>query len=581
MRLVTTFLFSLFVSAPLSSGFAQGTADLILRGGKVVTVDDANPEGQAIAMAGEKILAVGSDEEISRLATPQTQIIDLNGRLVIPGFIEGHGHFIRTGQSKMMLDLSKADSWDDVAEQVREAVAKTPSGEWIVGRGWHQEKWSVKPEILIEGYPTHEKISEVSPDNPVLLTHASGHMCFANDVAMQQAGVTKYTEAPSGGEILHDLKGEPIGIFRETAQGLINKPFATTVANQSPETRQRLAERAVQLAVDECLENGITSFQDAGSSFQEIAGLKTLAEQGKIGVRLWIMVRDHLGLMDDNLPRAKVTRYANNFFTVGGIKLSLDGALGAHGAWLLMPYEDLSNSVGLNTAPMETARALADLAIKHGYQYCVHAIGDRANREVLDIFEEAFNKNPSLQPRRWRIEHAQHLHPDDIPRFGELGVVAAMQGIHCTSDAIFVLQRLGMRRSEEGAYVWQKLLKSGAVIANGTDVPVEDIDPLASFYATVTRKLKNGREFFPDQKMTRAQALKSYTLDCAYAAFEEDMKGSLTPGKLADVVVLSKDILTCPDEQIREAKVDYTIIGGDIAFDRIASEKSAPISEDE
>lgn len=574
MRLVTPFLFLTIVCLPLASTFAQETADLILQGGKVVTVDDAIPEGQAIAIAGEQILAVGSDSEIAALATPKTKIIDLDGRLVIPGFIEGHGHFIRTGQSKMMLDLSQADSWDDVAEQVREAAAKTPAGEWIVGRGWHQEKWSVKPEVLIEGYPTHEKISEVSPNNPVLLTHASGHMCFANDVAMQQAGVTKYTEDPSGGEILHDLKGEPIGIFRETAQGLINRSFAATIANQSPETRQQLSERAVQLAVKECLENGITSFQDAGSSFQEIAGLRAMAEQGKIGVRLWIMVRDHLGLMDENLPRAKVTRYANNFFTVGGIKLSLDGALGAHGAWLLMPYEDLSNSVGLNTAPMETARELADLAVKHGYQYCVHAIGDRANREVLNIFEEAFNKNPSLQPRRWRIEHAQHLHPDDIPRFGELGVIAAMQGIHCTSDAVFVLQRLGIRRSEEGAYVWQKLLESGAVIANGTDVPVEDIDPLASFYATVTRKLKNGNEFFPDQKMTRAQALRSYTLDCAYAAFEEDIKGSLTPGKLADVVVLSKDILTCPDEQIREAKIDYTIIGGDIVYDRSASERN-------
>jgi len=580
MRLVTHFLLSISICLPFANVVAQETADLILRGGKVVTVDAAIPDGQAIAIAGEKILAVGSNNEIAALATPQTKTIELNGRLVIPGFIEGHGHFIRTGQSKMMLDLSQANSWDDVAEQVREAVTQTPPGEWIVGRGWHQEKWSVKPEILIEGYPTHEKISAVSPDNPVLLTHASGHMCFANDVAMQQAGITKYTEAPSGGEILHDLKGEPIGIFRETAQSLINRSFANTIANQSPETRQQLAERAVQLAVKECFENGITSFQDAGSSFQEIASLKAMAEQGKIGVRLWIMVRDHLELMEDNLPRAKVTRYANNFFTVGGIKLSLDGALGAHGAWLLMPYEDLSSSVGLNTAPMETAKALADLAIKHGYQYCVHAIGDRANREVLNIFEEAFHKNPSLQPRRWRIEHAQHLHPDDIPRFGELGVIAAMQGIHCTSDAVFVLQRLGMRRSEEGAYVWQKLLKSGAVIANGTDVPVENIDPLASFYATTTRKLKNGNAFFPEQKMTREEALRSYTLDCAYAAFEEDVKGSLTPGKLADLVVLSKDILTCPDEQIREAKIDYTIIGGQMVFDRIASEQAPQGTKD-
>ena len=231
--------------------------------------------------------------------------------------------------------------------------------------------------------------------------------------------------------------------------------------------------------------------------------LRGLSEQGKIGVRLWIMVRDHVTLMEKNLPKAKVTRHANNFFTVGGIKLSLDGALGAHGAWMLMPYEDLPTSEGLNTAPIGLAKALADLAIKHHYQYCVHAIGDRANRETLDIFEEAFTKNPSVMPRRWRIEHAQHIDPADIPRFGELGVVASMQGIHCTSDAVFVLARLGARRAEEGAYVWQKLMQSGAVVTNGSDAPVEKIDPIASFYATTTRKLKDGAEFFPAQKMSR------------------------------------------------------------------------------
>ena len=330
----------------------------------------------------------------------------------------------------------------------------------------------------------------------------------------------------------------------------------------------RLSHRAVELAAQECLENGITSFQDAGTSFADIAMLKDLADKGKIGVRLWLMVRDHLALMEDNLPKAKVTRYADNFFTVGGIKLSLDGALGAHGAWLLMPYEDLPTSVGLNTAPIETAKTLAELAVQHGYQYCIHAIGDRANREVLDIFQAAFEQNPSVMPRRWRIEHAQHIHPDDIPRFGELGVVASMQGIHCTSDAIFVLQRLGVRRAEEGAYVWQKLMQSGAVVTNGTDAPVEDIDPIASFYATVTRKLKDGTEFFPEQKMSRPEALKSYTLSCAYSVFEEDIKGSLTPGKLADVVVLSKDIMSCPEDEIRDALVDYTIVAGKVAYDR-------------
>ena len=569
MRCPTLLLSTIFLSCLVAHSQAQTYADLVLRGGKIVTVDQANPQGQAIAVAGDKILAVGSDQEISKFINAQTNILELEGRLAIPGFIEGHGHFIGTGQSKMMLDLSTAESWDDVAKQVQTAAAVAPPGEWIIGRGWHQEKWNVKPERLYDGYPTHDKISAVSPNNPVFLTHASGHMCFANDLAMREAGISGNTQAPEGGEILKDENGTPIGLFRETAQGLLSGAIASSTAKQSDKDRKRLAERAVELAVKECLENGVTSFQDAGTSFANIAMLKEMAAEGEINVRLWLMVRDHLALMEDNLARAKISRHANNFFTVGGIKLSLDGALGPHGAWLLLPYEDLPSSVGLNTAPLETARALAALAVKHGYQFCVHAIGDRANREVLDIFEDSFENNPSIMPRRWRIEHAQHLHPDDISRFGQLGVIAAMQGIHCTSDAVFVLQRLGLRRSEEGAYDWQKLMQSGAVVINGTDVPVENINPLASFYATVTRKLKDGTEFFPDQKMSRAEALKSYTLDCAYAAFEEDIKGSLEAGKLADITVLSKDIMTCPEDEIQDAKVDYTIVGGEVAYDRM------------
>ena len=571
MRRFIPALFGILVLAS-SNVLAQQTADFVLRGGHVVTVDKSNPEAQSIAVVGDRILAVGSDEEIKKFITDDTRIIDLNGRLAIPGFIEGHAHFTGIGQSKMMLNLAKAESWDDIARQVEDAVAVTPPGEWILGRGWHQEKWTIKPEPAFEGYPSHEKISAVSPNNPVLLTHASGHMCFANEYAMREASVTAETQSPGGGEILHDGDGNPIGIFRETAQGLVGRARSSADSKLNPADRIRIAHRAVELAARECLENGVTSFQDAGSSFSTIAMLKGLSEQEKIGVRLWVMVRDHFSLMDGNLADAKITRHANNFFTVGGIKLSLDGALGSHGAWMLMPYEDLTTSEGLNTVPIEVAKSYAELAVKHGYQYCIHAIGDRANREVLDLYEETFNKNPSIMPRRWRIEHAQHIHPDDIPRFGQLGVVASMQGIHCTSDAIFVLQRLGARRAEEGAYVWQKLLQSGAVVTNGSDAPVEDIDPIASFYATTTRKLKDGSAFFPEQKMSRAETLKSYTLSCAYAAFEEDIKGSLTPGKLADIVVLSKDIMTCPEEQIRDARVDYTIVGGKVAYDRAKAE---------
>jgi predicted amidohydrolase YtcJ len=278
------------------------------------------------------------------------------------------------------------------------------------------------------------------------------------------------------------------------------------------------------------------------------------------------MVRAGVGELSKKLPAYRTIGHAGNHLTVRAIKLSLDGALGSRGAWLLAPYSDLPSSTGLNTVPVEQARETARLALQHGYQFCVHAIGDRANRETLDIFEQSY-RSSSSKDLRWRVEHAQHLSLDDIPRFGRLGVIAAMQGVHCTSDAPFVPARLGDRRAEEGAYVWQKLMQSGAVVTNGTDAPVEDVDPIASYYASVTRRLSGGKTFYPDQKMTRMEALASYTRRAAYSAFEEDLKGTLAPGMLADITVLTKDITTVPDEEIRSARVAYTVVGGRVAYD--------------
>lgn len=536
--------------------------DLILVGGKVVTIDDAKPSAEAIAIDGDKILAVGSNEEIRALAGEDTRVISLDGQLVLPGFIDGHAHLTGLGVSKMQLDLTKAKSWSDIERQVAEAVKHTPKGQWILGRGWHQEKWSSAPQGAVDGYPTHQRLSALSPDHPVLLTHASGHMCFANEAAMRAAGVDGNTPPTEGGEILHGPDGEPCGVFRETATDLI------WAAYEPPESTDSVAytKRAIQLAVNECLSKGITSFQDAGSTFETIKILKAMASQDELGMRLWVMVRDDPKLMANHLAEAKVHRAGNNFLTVGGLKLVLDGALGAHGAWLLQPYQDLPESSGLNTAPLSMAKQYANWAVQHDLQLCVHAIGDRANREILNVIEQTFAGNPSPRPRRWRIEHAQHLDPADIPRFAKLDVIASMQGVHCTSDGVFVLQRLGKVRSAEGAYVWRKLIEAGALICNGTDAPVEDVDPIANFYASVTRRMPNGETFFPDQKLTRMEALRTYTYNCAYAAFEEDIKGSLTPGKLADIVVLSKDILTCPEEEILDAKVVYTLVGGKVAY---------------
>jgi predicted amidohydrolase YtcJ len=354
--------------------------------------------------------------------------------------------------------------------------------------------------------------------------------------------------------------GEATGALRETAQGLVRR------AQDETAQQGRDIDRSIALATEECLKNGITSFQDAGSSLSVVRRFRELAERGQLGVRLWVMIRDDNNRLREALPQARLVGHGNGFLTVRAIKKTLDGALGSHGAWLLEPYADMPASRGLQTVSLASVKETAEIAAANDMQLCIHAIGDRANREVLNLYEATFAAHPSAASRRWRVEHAQHLHPDDIPRFGKLDVIASMQGVHCTSDAVFVPQRLGDARSRDGAYVWQSLLKTGAMIVNGTDAPVENVSALASFYASVTRRLADGRVFYPDQRMTREQALKSYTLDAAYAAFEENEKGSLAPGKLADMAVLSRDILKCADDEILTTRVLHTIVGGKVAY---------------
>lgn len=546
----------------------EKSADLVLRNGKVVTVDDVRPEAQALAVKGGMIVAVGTDEDMKPYITQETKIIDLGGKLAVPGFIDAHGHFTGLGQAKMSLDLTKVTNWDEVVAIVKEAVEKALPGEWITGRGWHQEKWDKIPEPNVDGLPLHHELSNVSPDNPVLLTHASGHSSFANAKAMEIAGITKDTPDPSGGEIVKDEEGYPIGAFRETAQRAVRYELSHYQEQRTSEQIEAERIKVVELAEEECLSKGVTTFQDAGSSFETIDLFRKLAEEGKLNIRLWVMVRDSNERLAEKLADYKIIGAGDNHLTVHAVKRSIDGALGPHGAWLLEPYTSLPSSVGLNTSPVDVVKETARISIENDFQFCVHAIGDRANRETLDIFEEAFASHPAKEDLRWRIEHSQHLHPDDIPRFGRLGVIASMQGIHCTSDGPYVIKRLGEKRAEEGAYAWQKLMKTGAVICNGTDVPVEDVDPIACFYATVSRRLKDGTIFYPDQRMSREEALRSYTLNCAYAGFEEDIKGSITPGKLADITILSKDIMTVPEEEILTAEVLYTIVGGEVVYQK-------------
>jgi predicted amidohydrolase YtcJ len=569
-RLSSKFFFlilSIFIICLSISGLQKSKkADLVLMNGKIVTVDDAKPEVQALAVSGDRVIAVGSNEEIKPYITQKTEVIDLEGKLAIPGFIDAHGHFTGLGRSKMVLNFMQVKDWDEVVAMTKKEVKKAKPGEWIFGRGWHQEKWEKIPEPNVDGLPFHHTLSKVSPDNPVLFTHASGHASFANAKAMELAGITKDTQDPPGGEIVKDSEGNPIGAFRETAQRLLRRASNHYLESRTPEEIGAEHLRGIELAVQECLSNGVTSFHDAGSSFETIDLFKKLAEEGKLGIRLWVMIRDSNERLKERLCEYKIIGMGKNHLTVRAIKRSLDGALGPHGAWLLKPYEDLPSSTGLNTSTVDSVKETARLAIENDFQLCVHAIGDRANQETLNIFEAAFKAHPDKKDLRWRDEHSQHLHPEDIPRFGQLGIIASMQGIHCTSDAPYVIKRLGKKRAEEGAYVWQKLMKSGAIICNGTDVPVEFIDPIACFYATVTRKLKDGTVFYPDQRMSRKEALRSYTINCAYAAFQEDILGSLTPGKLADITVLSKDIMTVPDDEILNTEVVYTIVGGKVLY---------------
>ncbi len=550
-----------FVACQPAPPPATEIADLVLTHGKIVTVDEAGTEATALAARDGRIVALGDEEAVQEWIGEGTEVIDLAGRLAIPGFIEGHGHFMGLGDAKIQLDLRSAGSWDDIVAMVETAVTEAEPGQWIRGRGWHQDKWSGTPEPNLEGFPLHGGLSAVSPENPVLLTHASGHALFANARAMELAGIDGATADPAGGEILRDAAGSPTGLFRETAQGLIHQARDRDGASQ-PREQRRMAE----LAAEESLAKGITSFQDAGSSFEVIELLRGLMQEGFQAPRLWMMVRAANDDLRAHLAPLVEETAEDLQLRVGGIKLSMDGALGARGAWLLEPYSDSPGSTGLNLVPVETARETADIAIESGAQLCIHAIGDRANREVLDLFADAFAAHPEKTDLRWRIEHAQHLHLDDIPRFAELGVIASMQGVHCTSDAPWVPDRLGDQRSEEGAYVWQKLMQSGAVVTNGTDAPVEDVSPVASYYSSVSRLLPDGSRFYPDQRMSRLEALESYTRNVAFAAFEEDLKGTLEVGKLADITVLSKDILTVAEEEIPSAEVVYTIVGGKVLY---------------
>ena len=563
--------FYLFILALLvSCQDSNPPTDLLLYNGNFSTINSAQPTATAVAITNGRITDIGGPEVVEKYQKSAKKTIDLNGQFAMPGFIEGHGHFSNLGKSLIHLNFLASKNWQEIVDQVAAKAATLAPGVWIEGRGWHQEKWDTPLDQQVHGYPFHDQLSAVSPNNPVILYHASGHALFANKAAMATAGVSTETPNPVGGEIIRDGKGNAIGVFEERAMKVIAGSYQDYLTKIPEDEKLKLWERGITLAEQECLSKGITSFQDAGSSFTEIERYRAMAEKGELDLRLWAMVRHSYNEMNngklDNFP---IIDAGDNFFTVRAIKTEVDGALGSFGAWLLRPYADKPNFTGQNTTTIEEVENIATLAVKHDLQLCVHAIGDRANREVLDIFQNLLPNHPKKDKWRWRIEHAQHLDPTDIPRFKDMGVIASMQGIHCTSDAPFVVSRLGEERSRLGAYPWRSLLDAGVIVANGTDAPVEDVSALASIYASVTRKRQDtGMEFFPEQSMTRAEALYSYTLGNAYAAFEEESKGSLEVGKLGDIVVLSNDLLTCEAEAIPTTEVMMTIVNGVVKYEK-------------
>lgn len=563
LRIVRLFLF-LVTTLVSVSAFSQ-TATLIINNATVYTVNKNQPMAESVAMLGDKIIFVGSNADAKKYIGKGTEVIDAKGRFLMPGIIEGHGHIHGMGASLINLNLMNVKNWEEIVALVAAAVKKAKPGDWIIGRGWHQEKWDHAPAKNYLGYPYHEDLDYISPDNPVMLSHASGHSVYINARALQLSGITEATANPTGGDIVKDKSGKIVGVLEERAQSLARLPYSVWMQKRPLEVRKSDWRKSIKLAESECLKNGVTSFVDAGSSFEEVSWMREMAKDGSMDIRHWVMVRDGIVGLKKNAAIFPIVDEGNGHLTVKAVKVSLDGALGSYGAWFLEPYSDRTDTYGQNTFSLDELRQVTSFCWDNNLQLCVHAIGDRANRETVNIFAEQIVKDKT-RDHRWRIEHAQHVNPAEIPRFKEWNIIASMQGIHCTSDAPFVAKRLGDERAANGAYMWRAFMDAGVLVNNGTDVPVENIDPFANIYASVTRKLKDGSTFYPAQKMTRQEAVYSYTMANALAVFQENEKGSVEIGKYGDLVLLSNNLITCSEDDIKTTRILLTVVGGKVKY---------------
>ncbi|MEO7065490.1 MAG: amidohydrolase [Rhodanobacter sp.] len=545
------------------------TADMVLRNATIATLDPLQPHAQALAVRDGKIEAVGDNAEMAHYIGPQTNVLDLHGAFITPGFIEGHGHLLDTGRSLMELNVGTAPDWDAIVAEVKDAVAKAKPGQWIIGSGWQQSKWTHVPQPNIDGLPLPTSLDAVSPNNPVLLEHTSGHAIYANAAALKLAGITHASANPDGGTIVRDEHGNAIGMLRDTAGDVVYAAYSRYLATLPPAMLAARRERALKLAMQNEVSKGITSFVDMGEDFKTVDWLKQQSSKG-FPLRLYVNIAgEPVSALDQHLAEYRTIGFADNHFTVRGIgEIISDGALGTHSAWFLKPYSDAPKISGKNVVSMNDITQMAKIAARDDFQLSVHAIGDRANHETLNVFQKIFASDPAAHALRWRIEHAQHLNPADIPRFADMGVIASMQSIHACSDAPMVVSRIGEQRAKEGAYMWHTLIESGAIVLDGTDTPVEDTNPIANFYCGVTRAYGHGKTFFPEQAKTRMQELRSYTWNNAYAMYQDHELGSLTPGKLADIAVFSDNLLTVPADQILRSRVLYTLVGGKIVYQR-------------
>jgi predicted amidohydrolase YtcJ len=536
-------------------------ADVVLRNGVVYTGEAKAVTAEAVAVTGGRISAVGTSQALLPFVGPKTRVIDLGGRAVVPGFEDSHAHVLGVGFAQIDVNVARAKTYADLVEQVAAAARGRKPGEWVRGRGWHESKWSEAPADAVRGFPRHEALSLATPDNPVVLVRADGHAVLVNAKALEQLGITGETATPEGGEIIRDEEGHPTGVFVDNAQSLIEPPARTEAENR----------RALDLAMEEALAKGVTTLTDAGAGPEVTALYREYAAAGKLNVRLYVMAAGLAALKEWKVPRVGL---GGGFLTLRTVKLYADGAMGSRGAALLEPYDDDPKNSGLFVTPPAAILEAARWALPRGFQVATHAIGDRANRMVLDQYETAFREFPGVRDHRFRIEHAQLLDEAEIPRFARLHVIASMQGIHAPSDRPWAPARVGMARVTQGLYVWRKLWEAGALIVNGTDAPVEDLSPIQNFYASVTRMGPDGQPpggFDPDQRMTREEALRTYTRDAAYAQFEEKEKGTLSVGKRADLVVLSRDIMKVPESEILGTEVDVTMVDGRVRYERAAA----------